>query len=247
MENPIRSMSATPLIDTEPNADIAGALAALPLFSDLSDAVLKSICECGDRRRYGAGQTVFSTGQFDGGEFLVIQAGRMRVSLVNAETGAMLIEEFGADDVFALEFALSDDVSDSVQRLAATAEDDLTVIAIDAESFRALAGQRPSLMRNIAVHFASVLSAQRFRSMTFEAAPEQRVFAALLKFVIRDRTTGEWRVPRMPKHRELADAAGVDESDTACAVAALIQEGVARRDYPGLIVTDLDRLTKLAG
>lgn len=246
MENSIRSMSATPLIVPEPIADIAGALAALPLFSDLSDAVIKSVCECGARRRYGAGQTVFSAGQFDGGEFFVIRAGRMRVSLVNPETGAMLIEEFSADDVFALEFALSDKVGDSVQRLSATAEEDLTIIAIDSESFRALAGQRPSLMRNIAVHFASALSAQRFRSMSVEAAPEQRVFAALLKFVIRD-TTGEWRVPRMPKHRELADAAGVDEADTACAVATLIQEGVARRDYPGLIVTDLDRLTKLAG
>lgn len=241
------AMSATPIIVSEPDEDFAGALVQSPLFHDLSDAVVKSVSECGAKRRYGAGQTVFSIGQFDGSDFFVIQSGRMRVSIVNAETGAVLIEEFGPDEIFALEFALSDGADEIMQQLSATAEEELTVIAIDAEAFRALTGQRPSLMRNIAVHFAKLLSAQRFRFMTFQAAPEQRVFAALLKFVVRDGVTGQWRVPRMPKHRELADAAGVEESATASAVATLIQEGVARRDYPGLIVTDLDRLTQLAG
>lgn len=240
-------MSATPVLDSATNnANFADALARLPLFQDLSDAIIKSISECGAERRYSAGQTVFSMGQFDGGEFFVIQTGRMRVTIVNAETGAMLIEEFGPNDVFALEFVLGESASETMQQLSATAEEDLTAIAIDAEAFRALAGQRPSLMRNIALYFAKALSAQRFKSMAFEAAPEQRVFAALLKFVERDGVTGEWRVPRMPKHRELADVAGVEESAAACAVATLIQEGAARRDYPGLIVTDLDRLTKLA-
>ncbi len=51
----------------------------------------------------------------------------------------------------------------------------------------------------------------------------------------------------MPKHRELADEAGVEEALTAGAVASLIQQGVARRDYPGLVINDMARLNELAG
>lgn len=247
MENLIRAMSATPITLPAPNDDFADALAKTPLFEGLSAAIVKSICKCADYRRYELGQTVLSQGQYDGGEFFVLLAGRMRISNVNAKTGAMLIEEFGPDDVFGLEFALSGDPDETLQRFSATAEDNLAVVAIEAVAFRTLAAQRPSLMRNVAVYLAKSLSAHRFRSMIAEAAPEQRIFAALLRFVERDGVSGAWRVPRMPKHRELADAAGVEESAAACAVAALIQEGVARRDYPGLIVADMDRLTKLAG
>ncbi len=240
-------MSATPITQTAANEDFAGALAKASLLNDLSDAVVKAVCECAERRRYDAGQTVYAMGQFDGGEFFIVLAGQMRVSIMNPETGAIFIEDIGAEAVFALEFAMSEQGGDALQQLSVMAQEDLIVAAIDADAFRALAGQRPSLMRNITVHFAKTLSAQRFKYMSAEAAPSQRVFSALLKFVERDGVTGEWRVPRMPKHRVLADSAGVDETVTAEAVATLIQEGVARREYPGLVVNDLDRLTKLAG
>ena len=51
----------------------------------------------------------------------------------------------------------------------------------------------------------------------------------------------------MPKHRELAERAGVEEAEAASAVAALIQDGVARRDYPALVINDIRRLSDLAG
>ena len=58
--------------------------------------------------------------------------------------------------------------------------------------------------------------------------------------------SGGFCIKRMPKHRELADEAGVEESFAANAVATLIQEGVARREYPGLLIDDMSRLNQLA-
>lgn len=240
-------MSATPIVLPTPDNDVSDVIAKAPLFQDLPAAVIKTLAESCDRREYSAGQTVISMGQYDGSEFFVVLSGMMRVSIVDADTGAMFIEEVGRDKVFALELALSEGNAESFQQLSVTAENDLTLIAIDAAAFRGLAAQRPSLMRNIAMHFAQNLAARRFKSMSAEVAPEQRVFAALLRFVERDGLNGDWRVPRMPKHRELADEAGVEEAVTAAAVATLIQEGIAQRDYPGLIINDMARLNQVAG
>ena len=240
-------MTATPISLPEPTDDIAESLAALPLFQDLSDAILDNIRSSADVRRYEAGQTVYSLGQYDGGEFFAVLSGSMRVSVIDSETGAMLIEEIRAGTIFAMELALCGAAGDAFQQISVTAEDDLSVLAIDAEAFSTLAAHRPSLMRNVAVHFAGELAARRFKNMIAEAGPAQRVFSALVKFIERDGVTGEWRIPRMPKHRELADEAGVDEADAAGAVATLIQEGIARRDYPGLVIDDMSRINELAG
>ncbi len=157
-----------------------------------------------------------------------------------------MIEEFGAGSIFGLELSFGDATFDFCELISATAEGDLEVLAIDSAVFRKLAASRPSLMRNIAAYFASELATVRFDAARSEAAPHQRVYAALLGFVERDATTGQWRIQHMPKHRYLADKASVDEIVTADAVANLIQEGVAQRDYPGMIINDMSRLNELA-
>ena len=209
--------------------------------------IIASIAECGDCRHYTAGQTVLSMGQYDGAEFFVVTSGKMKVTVIDPESGSMMIEEFNQNDVFAMEFAFRSKSEGVAQQFSVTAEDDLSIIAIDMESFKSLSGQRPSLMRNVAGYLADELSARRFKGVAAEAAPQQRVFSALMKFVERDRVTNAWRIPQMPKHRELAEHAGVEEADAAAAVALLIQEGVASRDYPGMIVQDMTRLSELAG
>lgn len=239
-------MSATPLITTVQDSDFADALASFPLFKDLPEAVTGAINKSADRRCYDAGQTVFTNGQFDASEFFVILSGRMRLSLVDGQTGAVMIEEFVAGSIFGLELSLGETVYEFCEFFSATADDDLDLIAVEAEAFRGLASSRPSLMRNIATYFAGELSTVRFDPARSEAAPHQRVYAALLSFVERDAMTGQWRIQHMPKHRQLADTAGVEEAVTADAVANLIQEGVAQRDYPGMVINDMARLNELA-
>jgi CRP/FNR family transcriptional regulator, cyclic AMP receptor protein len=239
-------MSATAINLSAPSDDPLESLAALPLFHDLSAKILSAIRENIDVRRYDAGQTVYTLGQFDGSEFFVVVSGRMKVSIIEPETGAMLIEEIGEGAIFAMELAFGSVSSDAFQQVSVNADNDLVVIAIEAEPFFSLASQRPSLMRNIAAHFAGELAARRFRNMAAEAAPEQRILAVLLQYVERDAISGHWRVPLMPKHRALAEEAGVEEAASAAAIAMLIQEGIARRDYPGLIIDDISRLNEFA-
>lgn len=225
---------------------IANMLAKFQLFVDLPQAVLSLLSENSDCRQYSAGQTVLSQGQYVGDEFFLVQEGKIRVSLLDPSTGSMMIEDFRENTIFGLEVALSELQGDMFQRVSVTAEDNSRIIAMDAESFRTLASGRPTLMRSIALHFAGELSSLRFKTMTTQTAPERKVFSVLLEYVKRDPLTGLWRIGKMPKHRELADRAGVEEAQTASAVAALIQEGVAKRDYPGLIINDMHRLNQLA-
>ncbi len=231
----------------EDAVDTASAIAAAKPFAGLSDAIIEAVAESAVARRYAAGQTVFSMGQFDGAEIMVVAKGAMRVSVVDPETGSIVVDDLGPKSAFAIDLTFCGAENSVFSRLSVTAEEDLTLVFIEAEALRALAGQRPSLMRNIAHYFAEELGARRFNAMTAQAAPQQRVFAQLLQFIERDNVLGVWRVPQMPKHRELADLADVEESIAAGAVAALIQEGVAQRDYPGLVINDMTRLNELAG
>ena len=233
--------------DSAVSIDASAALLAAKPFAGLADIIIEAIAEKTTRRDYASGQTVFSMGQYDGAEAFVVARGRMRVSVVDPETGAMMVDDIAENGCFAIDLTFGGEENDLFQRLAVTAEEDLTLLFLDADTLRTLAGQRPSLMRNLAAYFAEELSERRFSALSAEAAPQQRVFTELLKFVERDGVSGFWRVPRMPKHRELADLADVDENVAAAAVATLIQEGVAQRDYPGLIVNDMSRLNDLAG
>ncbi len=244
-------MSATSLKSVEiEDGDIEQSVAALiekiPPFEDLPQPVRAALAAAADRRRYNTGQTVFSTGQYDGAEFFVVIAGRLKVTVIEADTGAMLIEEFGVNSVFGLELAMSARGADVIQKMAVTAETDLELVAFETDAFRTLAAQRPSLMKNLAFCFADALATTRFKANATQSAPEQRVYSALLEHIERDAVTGAWLIAKMPKHRELAEQAGVDETVAAAAVASLIQEAIAHRQYPGLVIEDMARLNQLA-
>ncbi len=255
-------MPATPIIlpaptaqdedhnTNEPSAkapDTAKAIGETKPFLGLSDAIINAIADNAEVREYAAGQTVFSMGQYDGADGFVVASGTMRVSVVDAETGAVVVDDIAGGSAFAIDLTFCGEPNDVFSRLSVTAEEDLKLISIDADALRELAGQRPSLMRNLARYFAAELGARRFSALRAEQAPEQRIFAELVKFIQRDGVSGQWRVPRMPKHRELAELADVDENVAAAAIAEIIQEGIARRDYPGLVITDMARLNALAG
>lgn len=236
-------------VSTQPVATDGGltdTIGKIAPFQDLPDAVLALLCEHSERRFYGAGQTVFSLGQYDGGEFLVVLSGGLSASVADGATGAVMIEDVPEGGIFGLEIAMAEADPELFQQVAVTAKTDSDLIVVDGAEFKNLAAGRPSLMRNVAVYLAQQLFAHRFRAVNPQSAPERRIYAVLLECVARDAVSGAWRIEKMPKHRELADRAGVDEAAAAEAVAALIQGGVAQRDYPGLLVKDMSRLNQLA-
>lgn len=238
-------MLTNPIINSpDEDAVAAAALAAAGPFKDLPDQVIAQLAEAGSLRRYGAGETVFAMGQFDGSEFLIVQSGKLKIAFSDARTGAMLFEYVGEGDVFGLAFAVLGEEQRGTGGISITAECDCEILAADALTLRQVASQRPSLTRNLMLYFARKLLGED--RISEESSPERRVYAHLATLVERDAVTSEWRISKMPKHRELADRAGVEEAEAANAVARLIQSGAARRNYPGLVIDDLAQLNRLA-
>jgi len=239
-------MTAAPLETVADDSDLVENLSGISPFQDLPESILQLVADLCVRRSYDAGQTVFSLGQYDGADFLAVLSGAVRVSVTHSDSGAISIEDIGKGGVVGLEIALTGAEQPVFQNVAVTAEEDSTIVLIDAAAFKSLAAGRPSLMRNVALYLSHRLVAQRFQVQAPQTSPEQRVYDVLLQFVRQDAETGAWRIEKMPKHRELADRAGVDDAEAAEAVATLIQLGVAQRDYPGLLIKDIARLNQLA-
>ncbi|MEZ5920984.1 MAG: cyclic nucleotide-binding domain-containing protein [Parvularculaceae bacterium] len=221
------------------------AILGAAAFSGLPDGVIDAIAAHASLRVFAPGETILSIGQFDGSEFLVVQSGVLQVARSDQANGAVIIEKVVAGEAFAMALAVVGGDPANLASATVSAEEECIVAFVDAEAFRRLAKQKTTLTRRLVIYFASALAGQT-RAGAAESSPEQRIYSALAKFVERDAVTSQWRIPRMPKHRELADRANVDEADAANAVAKLIQSGVARRDYPGLVVDDIGELNKLA-
>lgn len=222
----------------------ASAIAQAAPFRDLPEPVIASLAEASSVRAYSAGETVFAMGQFDGSEFMIVRSGKLQVAHADPNSGSMLMEHIRAGEIFGLAWAVIGEEMRAPVGVSLAAEQNCEIVAVDAAALRLIVSQRPSLTRNLMLYFArKVLGDER---VSEESSPERRVFAALSTLAERDTATAEWRITRMPKHRELADRANVDEADAANAVAKLIQTGVARRNYPGLIIDDMAQLNRLA-
>ncbi|MEQ1932096.1 MAG: Crp/Fnr family transcriptional regulator [Parvularculaceae bacterium] len=237
-------MSATQLAFQSDN-DNAVLIRRAPIFTELPQSVLDALSEISTRKSYRQGEPVFALGQFDGAEFYFVAAGRLKAAVADA-AGAMLFEDILAGQFFALAEAVAGFENSRAEKTTLTAEEDSEVLSLDAAAFAAIVTQRPSLTRNLMLHFARALATGAMTAAPAEATAERRVFAALMRYVERDAVKGDWRIPRMPKHREIAEASGVDESSAAAAIALLIQEGVARREYPGLVIDDIARFGRFA-
>lgn len=226
------------------NAQTAGALRAAAPFRDLPDAVFGAIVELAVVRNVRAGETVFTIGQYDGHEFYFVASGELKCARFD-DGGEMLLQKIGRHEFFGLAAAVADAPRAEDESATLTAEAESTILCIEASAFRDVVAHRPSLSRALMLHFARE-QAVASKSAVSSGAPERRIFAALLAMVERDAVSGEFRVARMPKHREIAEKAGAEEGAVANAVARLIQEGAARRDYPGLVIADMARLNRLA-
>ncbi|HXI87182.1 MAG TPA: cyclic nucleotide-binding domain-containing protein [Parvularculaceae bacterium] len=239
-------MSATLLAPGSLSGASNEALAAAAPFKGLPAQVLKQIGDIAEMRRYLAGETVYAPGQFDGEEYFLVESGLLKAAYADDATGAMRVDQVGPGEFLGLVEAIAPDAGGVASRMTVSVEEDSSLIAFDARAFNALASKRPSLARNLMVYFAGALARAPFESAPDESSPQRLVFAALMEYIVRDAVSGLWRIPHMPKHRELAEKAGVEEHAAAEAVARLIRESVARRDYPGLVIDDMAQLTRLS-
>ena len=239
-------MADTNLAANAGSEEAQSLIAGAAPFSDLPAAVSNAIAEVSQIRTYAAGETIYALGQYDGSEIFIVAEGVMKATLADPESGAMMINAVNAGEIFGLAAAIAGDDNVEADKLTLTADSDAKIVAVEVEAFRVIVAQRPSLTRNLMHHFARSLSGSRFQGVSQESSPERSIYAALMEYVERDAVSAGWRIAKMPKHRELAEKVDADESLVASAVAQLIQDGVAQRDYPGLIISDIGQLNRLA-
>lgn len=227
------------------NDDARAAIAAAAVFAELDDAMIDRLAGIAEPRAYADGATIAAIGQYDGTEFFVVARGFLRVARIDSASGAMTMEACGPGQCFGLAAAAAGAEAPWGEDYTLTAEGETAFAAVDSAGFRAALDEAPSLARRILNHFAARIAQNDLRAAPAEdAAPERRVFAELLSLVAFE--AGAWRIDRLPKHREIAETVGVEEAIAAAAIARAIQDGVARREYPGLIVDDIERLKVLA-
>ena len=232
--------------DTLQTDEAVTALQQMRHFEDLPVAALEEFAVAGIRRDVGAGETVFTMNQYDGEELHCILKGEAQLTGVAAETGELAVEDLAAGDIVGLEFVLGNREEQAYQTgLVATS--DLRIFTIDSEVVRQAVKKKPAVARAFLGSFARQLLRSRTARDLPKADPQQRIIAALFDMVERDKADASvWRIAAMPKHRELGEIAGATEVEAAEAVARLISEGIARRDYPGLVIADYNKLHALA-
>ena len=220
-----------------------GILAQTPPFTELPQAALEALCELGEVRSYDSGQDIYSYGQYDASEFLLVARGLLKRVTSHRDCGAMLVDHLHEGRFFGLAQAvLDEDQAEQAPCYTLSAASDAVIIAFESEAFRLLINHRPSLTRNLMLYFAQEALTAQMPMSDPAISPEGRVYAALLDYIKQDGVNGPWRAAFMPKHRELAQKADVDEVVVAAAIAALIQKGLAQRDYPGLKILDIKEM-----
>jgi CRP-like cAMP-binding protein len=71
----------------------------------------------------------------------------------------------------------------------------------------------------------------------------QRIWSELLRLAEpQPSRTGQWYIPDMPNHREIAAWAGTSKESVAAAIGELARDGIVKRQTMGLIISDMPRL-----
>ena len=220
---------------------------ALHPFRDLPAATLSRMCAAAELRRYADGETVAAAAQWDGSEFLGVLEGAVSSARLDAASGAMVFRQYAVGEVYALAQAVAGVSPDTEDNTTLTADGPVLLLVGDAETLCALVDMDTGLARALMRFFAAELAEAGGAPLALEMSAERRVYEVLMEYVEKDPVQGDWRIARMPKHREVAARARVDESAAAAAVARLIENGVVRREYPGLVINRIEELRKLAG
>lgn len=243
----LRRTTDQPEHDEEASRLLAG-IAAARAFTGVPTPSLAPIVAAATLRFYSDGESVSATGEFDGSEFFIVIDGALTAALVDRESGTMLVDRCEPGDEFGLAAALAVSFPTGAtakgNRSALTADGEATIAVIDACGVRDAIDASPVLARAVLGYVAILAADRSVRMLNPESSDRQRIHAEILACA--EVRNGEWRIPRMPKHRDLADRARVAEAATAAAIASLIAKGVARREYPGLIIADIAELKRLA-
>ncbi|MBX3445912.1 MAG: Crp/Fnr family transcriptional regulator [Parvibaculaceae bacterium] len=238
--------------DAVQGRDITGrahTLAGIGILASLAPrelALLAAECEWHSFARGDILLNLDSGDRLDGVTFVV--AGSLRLARSLGGAGRIFYTDvneggqFGEMAVFGVE----------EDGLSVVAREDGLAATLPDESFIGLLSREESVSRALLCQYARLLRAKESsvpaQSGATEGTGAQRLYGELLALAEpwrNDEGRDCLRIARLPRHRELAARVDTTEEVVARAIAELVREGIALRDYPGLIVADEARLRDL--
>ncbi|MEM6536561.1 MAG: hypothetical protein AAF668_02395 [Pseudomonadota bacterium] len=226
----------------EPRAEIVSLLKSSRPFAGASQEDVTTLAAHVSERSYAPGETIGSDTDFETSECFFVLSGHLSVAIVDDQTGAMTVQRYSKGEEFGLASAVSGEKIDG--SLVLTADGPTSVLILDVSVLDEIAKTSPEFSRGLLHYFASLASERHLKVISPEASDRQRIVGVLKG--ITEFIDGAWRIAKMPKHRELAQEAKVNENLVAEVIATLIANGIAERNYPGLIIKDVDELNRLA-
>jgi len=213
------------------------------LFGSLTASRRREIAARFSTRALAAGETLFAVGDYDGSEAIIVNEGVLNVHVFDVVLNEVIVRTVGAGGGVGFEHALAA-AADIAGKISIIAETDATVAIIGADDLVALLHEDAGAAAAVATHFAErILESARDSVL----GPEERIVCELIALFQPDpETRGGWRIERMPKHKAIAEKAGVDEAAVASVVAKLVRDGLVERDYPGLVVKDYQAFRRRA-
>lgn len=228
---------------------MTGGLRDIRIFADLAPKELALLASECCWRKFSRGDIILSAGGGDDEVWLVVR-GSVRLARTTGPDGRIAYSDvemgsqFGEMSLFGVDDA----------ELTAIAHEDC-VLAVMAEAvFVELLGREESVSRALLCQYAKLLRQRDAASVAAStnlpgATPTQRVYGELLALgetrLAMGETEGGLLIARMPRHRELADRLSTTEAVVAGAIAELVRLGIAKREYPGLLIGDEKALKSL--
>ena len=216
----------------------------IPLFKGLDPKLLNEISTVSDLRDYAGGEYIYSSGQFDASEFIIVLSGRLKSTQSNSQNGSLLVFSYFENDIFGLDSVFAAKALNQYS-FSLCAETEAKVLGIDGDAFREILNAHPALMQKIIGYFAQSLMTVKDTFLEPEATNEKRIYMSLNDLVEFDGERKKWCIPNLPKHREIALNSGAEDALVAEVIAKLIADGVAHREYPGLIFADIERFRSI--
>lgn len=203
-------------------------------------------------RSFVAGEIILSAGQGGRpGEVMFVVRGAVRLARPTGPSGRISYIDIPAGGQFGEMSLFGVDESD----LTVISREESLVAVLPERNFIELLGREESVSRALLCQYAALL---RERDTASGAASEetpgatgpQRVYAELLALGEPRAAVGGAKaglfIPRLPRHRQLADRLSTTEEVVAGAIAELVRLGIAEREYPGLLVSDETALRRLS-
>lgn len=226
-------------------SDHTGSLAGIHILSSLSSRELALLAvEC-EWRTVSPNEIILNQaqdGDLDGVVFVVEGSVRLARSMGSAGRIAYTDVNVGGQFGEMAAFGVTE------TGLTAVAREKGLIATLSETRFLELISREESVSRALLCQYARLLRAKETGAPlpgaadgVSEGTGAQRVYKELLALAEpqRDEAGGEnLRIDRLPRHRALAARVDTTEEVVARAIAELVRAGVAKRDYPGLIVAD---------